>query len=260
MRQTSLPSIFTLAGIAVFLLLAVPQNLRAEDDPFLLLAEQLPPYSYVEGGQTRGVAVDVVLELFLRAGMAIAPEDIRFEPWARVLQNIETRPGSVAICVARTPEREKRFKWVGPVCSNRGGLIALRKRNFHIGRLPEDVRGMSIGIVRGSAARERLLVRGVPPDSIFSVNSQESLIRMLNRERIDLLASDMRSSFHEMERLGYGSEDFELVFPFALLDFHLAFHVGTDDALIARLQRILDDMKKPGEDGTSVYEQILSRY
>ena len=96
---------------------------RAENSPdtdLVLLTENFPPYNmakdgknFAKGENINGIAADIVREMFKRAGVTYSLT-LRF-PWERVYKLALENPGYGAFVMARLPDREKLFKWVGPI-------------------------------------------------------------------------------------------------------------------------------------------------
>ena len=64
---------------------------------------EYPPYEYEEGGEAKGIAVDIVKEAFRRMGQ---PIEIRFFSFPRALNNLKTGESDVVFTFYHKPERE----------------------------------------------------------------------------------------------------------------------------------------------------------
>ncbi|PZR39960.1 MAG: amino acid ABC transporter substrate-binding protein, partial [Ectopseudomonas oleovorans] len=105
---------------------------RAEVDPnysVVLLTENFPPYNMAVNGKNfaqeeniDGIAVDIVKEMFKRAGVQYNLT-LRF-PWDRIYKLALEKPGYGVFVTARLPEREALFKWVGPIGPDDWVLLA----------------------------------------------------------------------------------------------------------------------------------------
>src|SRR5438128_2222379 len=90
------------------------------DTSLVLLTENFPPYNMAKNGKNfaqdeniNGIAVDIVREMFKRAGINYSLT-LRF-PWERIYKLALEKPGYGVFVMARLPDREKLFKWVGPI-------------------------------------------------------------------------------------------------------------------------------------------------
>ena len=113
-------------------LLLMTSAARAEIDPnynVVLLTENFPPYNMAINGKNfaqednvDGIAVDVVREMFKRAGIKYSLT-LRF-PWDRIYKLALEKPDYGVFVTARLPEREALFKWVGPIGPDDWVLLA----------------------------------------------------------------------------------------------------------------------------------------
>ena len=105
--------LITLGGTLMVLAGAV----RAEVDPsytVVLLTENFPPYNMAVNGKNfaqeeniDGIAVDIVKEMFKRAGVQYSLT-LRF-PWDRIYKLALEKPGYGVFVTARLPEREEQI-------------------------------------------------------------------------------------------------------------------------------------------------------
>ncbi|MFV0349111.1 MAG: hypothetical protein ACK5JO_11030, partial [Halodesulfovibrio sp.] len=103
---------------------------RAE---FIVYAADMPPYSIVKDGEpVGGMLVDIFSEMMRRSNMAFDAADIRKIPWSRAMNDTELHPGRLVLGAARMDDREARYKWIGPLCNVRLGLIAKKARHIRI--------------------------------------------------------------------------------------------------------------------------------
>lgn len=74
-----------------------------------LFTAQLPPFT-MEGSGRPGFAIDMMHEVARRAGMSLS---VNFRPWVRAQADVQNGSGLAIIPLARTPEREGSYTWVG---------------------------------------------------------------------------------------------------------------------------------------------------
>lgn len=118
---------------------------RAETDPdysMVLLTENFPPYNMAINGKNfaqedniDGIAVDIVREMFKRAGIKYSLT-LRF-PWDRIYKLALEKPGYGVFVTARLAEREDKFKWVGPIGPDDWVLLAKGDSPITLGSLDE---------------------------------------------------------------------------------------------------------------------------
>ena len=133
--------LITLGGTLMVLAGAV----RAEVDPsytVVLLTENFPPYNMAVNGKNfaqeeniNGIAVDIVKEMFKRAGVQYNLT-LRF-PWDRIYKLALEKPNYGVFVTARLPEREQLFKWVGPIGPDDWVMLAKGDSSINLASLDE---------------------------------------------------------------------------------------------------------------------------
>jgi polar amino acid transport system substrate-binding protein len=146
--------LLVLASASVLLL----NTARAENSPdtdLVLLTENFPPYNmakdgknFAKGENINGIAADIVREMFKRAGLTYSLT-LRF-PWERVYKLALENPGYGAFVMARLPDRENLFKWVGPIGPDDWIMLARADSKITLETL-SDARKYKIGAYKGDA-------------------------------------------------------------------------------------------------------------
>ena len=221
----------------------------------------LPPYARVDQpGSPTGLAVDLMQSMMERIGKPFSADQITVINWARAVHEVEYSDGTALLILARLPEREDRFKWVGPIDRIDIGIFARRDSGIVISE-PSDMLTHSIGVVRNTAPI--LLLLSVLPEAENNLELLSGIptqLRMLRESRVDLIvqandAVQMMMTGHDMEQSEYA-----MAYPLGTLDLYFGFHKGTDDSLIELLQDALDRLKEPDMDGSSPYSRLKDRY
>jgi polar amino acid transport system substrate-binding protein len=84
-----------------------------------------PPFNYEEGGAPRGLGTEVLQAIAADAGLEL---HIVFLPWQRALREVEQKPDTLIFTLARTPERETRYEWIGPFAPRKVYFWKLKAR------------------------------------------------------------------------------------------------------------------------------------
>lgn len=217
----------------------------ARAESLVLLTENLPPFNMSAGGNNfarddnvTGISADI-----LRAVCERAEVDckliLRF-PWQRVYQQTLDDAGYGLFSTARTAEREKLFKWVGPIASNDWVLFAKSDSTIQLGSL-EDARRYRIGGYKGDAKTRFLLDKGIEVQT--ALRDTEN-VRKLERGQIDLwVTSDQAGRFVARQE---GVENLKMVQKLHTADLYLALNLQTSDELVQKLQRALDSLRAEG--------------
>jgi polar amino acid transport system substrate-binding protein len=221
------------------LLAAACARAGAQTPPVLYLTtETSAPYSMRDGERIVGIATDTVRAIMARAGIAYTLDLL---PWKRAYTAALERPDACVFSTTRTPEREARFKWVGPIGEAEWVLMARADRRFTL-RTLDDARGYRIGTYNGDVRNDYLRERGFDVDP-----AQDDLAnpRKLLMNRIDLWAASLQRGSLSLERLGYAGKVVP-VLTFNRIRVYLACNRAVPDALMARMGGALASMERDG--------------
>jgi polar amino acid transport system substrate-binding protein len=221
---------------------------RANDSPvysIVLLTENFPPYNMAADGKNfaqeaniKGIAAEVVRKTFKRAGIGYSMT-LRF-PWERIYKLALENPGYGVFVTARLPEREKRFKWVGPIGPDDWVLLARADSPIELSSL-EAARPYRIGAYKGDAIAVELARQGMKPVTVLS---DKDNARKLVDGQLDLWATGDPAGRY-LARLE-GITGLKTVLRFNSAELFLALNKDTPDAVVARLQGALDQLRKEG--------------
>lgn len=239
------------------LLMSVAAGARAEvpaDYSMVLLTENFPPYNMAAGGKNfaqeenlSGIAVDIVREMFKRAGIAYNMT-LRF-PWDRIYKLALQNPNYGVFVTARIAERETSFKWVGPIGPDDWVMLAREDSKISLDSL-QQARKMKIGAYKGDAIAETLAKKGIEP--VIALRDQDNA-RKLQSGEIDLWATGDPSGRY-LARLE-GVTHLKTVLRFNSDELFLAINKDTPDEVVARLQKALDQMRADG-----FVDQVMAKY
>jgi ABC-type amino acid transport substrate-binding protein len=224
-----------------------------------IMTEELPPYNFEQGGEVHGISADILLEIMKKNGISIERKSIQLFPWPRAYRMTLKISGSILFSAARTAEREKLFKWVGPITDLNIGLTALKSRKIKLTSLADAAR-YRIGTIRDGAPEQLLLRAGVPEKGLDRIAGPELNIKKLQAGRIDMFAFNVPSTQYLMIKRGIDPDKYESVYTLKHADLYYAFNKNTDDRLIDALNRTLQEMKQHDAAGTSKVDRIIAGY
>jgi polar amino acid transport system substrate-binding protein len=225
------PLLLILAGLCA--------NAGAATRPhFYIVTENSPPSAMLDAGRVTGFATEKLRVVLERAGIDY---DIDMLPWKRAYLLAQNQANTCVYSTTRVPERETRFKWVGPTHENDWTLFARADHKFNLARL-EDARMLRIGAYNGDVRGEALAAQGFIVDSV-----QEKLAnpRKLLLGRIDLWASSLRVGGAAIADNGWTGQIVP-VLTFRRTQLYLACHASVPDALIAKMNTALRQMNSEG--------------
>ncbi|WP_342243412.1 substrate-binding periplasmic protein [Pseudomonas sp. OTU5201] len=230
---------------------------RAEVDEnysVVLLTENFPPYNMSINGKNfaqedniDGIAVDIVREMFKRAGVKYSLT-LRF-PWDRIYKLALEKPGYGVFVTARLPEREQSFKWVGPIGPDDWIMLARTDSSIALGSL-EDARKYKVGAYKGDAIAEYLTQQKLDP--ITALRDQENA-KKLEKGQIDLWATGDPAGRYLAKQEGVSG--LKTVLRFNQAELFLALNKDVPDEVVHKLQAALDQMRAEG-----FVDEILNSY
>lgn len=127
-----------------------------------LYAPHDPPHNMQEHGRLVGTSTELVEEMFRRAGI---PYSLTFATWPRAFQSARDQPGNCAFSMARLPEREGLFRWIGPIGRSDWVLYGRTDDKRPPPTSIEDVRGSLIGSSSMDAVNQWLIRRNFKVDT-----------------------------------------------------------------------------------------------
>jgi polar amino acid transport system substrate-binding protein len=244
-----------LALASVSLLLT--SGVHAAENPdadLVLLTENFPPYNMAKNGKNfaqdeniNGIAVDIVREMFKRADITYSLT-LRF-PWERIYKLALEKPGYGVFVMARLPDREKLFKWVGPIGPDDWIMLAKADSKISLETL-DDARKYKIGAYKGDAIAETLAKQGLKP--IVVLRDQDNA-KKLTSGQIDLWATGDPAGRYLARQDGVSG--LKTVLRFNSAELYLALNKDVPDETVAKLQAALDQLRKEG-----VVDEIMARY
>ena len=205
--------------------------------PLRITTEHSPPASMLENGVVIGRETDKVREMMARTNTAYSIEQL---PWKRAFTLAQHEANTCVYSTSRTPDRDRLFKWVGPTDEADWELWGRADHSFPLRSL-EDARGLRIGTSNGDARDEYLRSRGYKADPVSNdlINPHKLLMN-----RIDLWAVARRPA-SPLPRYDWSDQIVPLLV-FNRVKVYLACNPSVPDALIARLNATLEEMRRDG--------------
>ena len=217
-----------------------------------VVTENFPPYNFQVDGDAKGISTEVVLAMIKHAELEA---DIQFYPWPRAYRTAQIEPNTLIYSIARIPERESLFEWIGAIAPYRTSFYKLKSNTkLHIHSL-EEARSHHIGVSQEDVIKTYLENRGF--DQLEEVRADQLVVRMLVYGRMELIAYDEASMPFQMAAAGLDYYVIERVLRIDALSesLYIAMHPQSDPALIEKLKLSLLAIKQNG-----IYQAILARY
>jgi polar amino acid transport system substrate-binding protein len=204
--------------------------------PLRVVLELSPPHQTMVKGEVAGLTTALVKNILSHAKL-----DAAFEvyPWARAYKIAATTPNVLIYNMARTPEREGLFQWIGPIGAYRLALVKLKKRHdIQINKL-DDARTFITAVQRDDYAADYLLQQGFVVGKTLQLEPDISQSWfMLAKGKVDLLIDDPHSIDAMLLQHNLSRQDIEFVYFIQDLaqQTWLAVNKNSDAALVARLK------------------------
>lgn len=243
-----------MAGLVVLLLTGLSMTAAAAERLYIF-TENYPPYNAAVSGKgfahgeedITGICTDMVKAMLARVDYDYV---MKMRAWSYAYDWVQERENHGLFCTARTDEREDLFQWVGPLASIKWTLFAAPDSDIELTTL-EDARGLKIAGYKGDVMSEYLVEQGFDVAMGLSgdVNAQRLVLGQADLWVTDGLVGPLVA---EEE---HGITGLKPVLVFRETPMYLALSKSTDPAVVADLQRALDEARAAGE-----LDAVAARY
>jgi ABC-type amino acid transport substrate-binding protein len=214
----------------------------ATDAGLRIITEDFPPFNYAGAdGKAAGQATDVVNGILSRQNQKAAIEVL---PWSEGYSLALAGPRVVLYSTGRTDEREKLFKWVGPIASYEYTLYARNGSGLKIGSLEAAKKAGRIGVVKDDVRHQFLLANNF--DNITTCASDAGCLKSLMAGTTDLWLGTSANAAYIAGKEGIDPSAFTALYPIRTVPLYIAFSNDTPDSVITGWQDALDAMKQDG--------------
>ncbi len=247
-----------LVSLLSFVAMSVALNGQALSESSLsLMTEEFAPYQFYEGeGSDKkftGISIEIVKAIQQKIGNK---DKIKVLPWNRALKLLGKKPNTALFSTARTPEREDKYKWVGPLAKLE--IVFFRKKGSSVtfSSVEEAKKVGKIGVTKNVATHEILTDMGFQNLDVMKSGADEKNLTRLLKGRIDAWPTAYYAGTYSAKKVGK-RDQLEVIPDVNLLSGHLyiAFHKDTPGKLINQWQTALDLLKSEG-----VVDKIIARY
>jgi len=237
--------------LIVFLILS---NLLMAEVKINLMAEILSPFQYYNEDKTlTGISIEIIDRLKTKVGSKVP---IKIVPWSRGLKITKKKKNSALFSMLRTPDREKLFKWVGPLVEFSVVFFKKTGAPIYLNSVEDAKKVRKIGVTKNVANHEMLLAMGFKNLDVLQSGADEKNIKKLVKGRIDLWPTTYFGGLYNAKKLGYeGMIEPITDFPVFQGHLYLVFNIKTADNVVNKWQVALDSLK---ENGT--LDKIVSKY
>lgn len=242
MNASTLGNVLLAAGLALAATSAHALTFTTED---------YPPFNLKgSDGKVAGISTDIVQEALKRAGLTAS---IQLLPWERALDMAKKQPDVCVYSAVRNAEREKLFKWVGPLVADEISLFAKGDSTISLSG-PADAKKYKVGAYNGDAYGDFVEKQGIKLDRV--ANDAQNLPKLASG-RIDLWVAGAKSGPYKALHEGSGIKIKQVL---AMGDpkdsqMYLACNPGVPDDAVKKLNDAVAAIRK---DGTA--DKIAKKY
>lgn len=248
----ALKKVLHLILIAIMLSIFKSEDVNAET--LQVVMDDYPPLSYEKNGEIKGLSTQVLTAALNVAGLKA---NISQYPFARAYAMTQEGTNIFEYCVARTPEREKLFQWVGIVGVGDHGLLALKDSKIEIKQF-EELSNYYIGTVYEDLVDQYLRVRVSQYNlRLDRVSSYELNMKKLLNNRFDLYGGNILVGKYFAQKLGTGNDGVKEIYTFKDLavPYYLVTGPSTSPELVKKLREAFDEIHRNG-----TYQKIVKSY
>lgn len=217
-----------------------------------VITEDWAPYNYRDQGKVVGFSTEIVHAVMDELGEHYP---IEIYPGARGDRMLKTLPNVMHFSLFRTPERENRFKWVGPI-SKQAVYFYKRKDNPKAYRSIQDIKQAKlITVPHKGLVASRVAALGIT--NVIKLSEREKQFSLLFSDRAELLVNvSPLGVAHYLKMMGKPADSL-VATEVKLVEFplYIACSKEIPDEVIQRWQKALDKVK-----ASDKYQQIYKKY
>jgi len=223
-------ALFSLAGISFA-------------EKIIVYSTVYPPYQIDDNGKLTGVNTEIIRAIFHNSGV---PFEIKYVPWSRAQRIVgdDSRKNSAIYCLAKTKQRERKYKWVGVYFYQKVDFLTLKNSGVKIDSR-DDVKKYIIGLVRGDMMTEQLKSQGylnryeIVRDDILN-------IKKLFKKRVQAIVTSELAAKYIAKENGLDPNQIEAQYEASTDGFNLALSQKTPDEVYRKLKTSLNKLLNDG--------------
>ena len=211
-----------------------------------LYCEASPPFSFMTGQdvsrKVEGSGTDIVNAIQNRIGHV---NKINMSTWSDAYAVVQYLPNSALFNTSRTPERENRFQWVGPVSTSKAYFYTLASAGLNIQTMEQAKQLTSIATPKGWFTHDYLINNNFQNIVATANTSTEAFDQLVKGEVQALLMTELDLKWlAETKDMPMSN----LTKHYEVLNYkdYIAFSLTTPLKTVQQWQKNLDDLKTDG--------------
>jgi len=217
-----------------------------------VITEDWAPYNYEENGVLTGFSVEIVQAIMVELEES---HKIAIYPGARGESMLDNLPNIMSFSLFRTPERENRYKWIGPI-SIESIYFYKRKNDLRIFKTLSDIKKVDkIAVPHKGLILSYVEAQGIT--NIYKMLKMDAQIRHVLMGRADLaVTATPLGVAHYLKKLNKPT-DALVKTQVKLLEFplYIACSRKIPDSVIDRWQQAFEKVKASGK-----FQRIYNKY
>jgi len=205
-----------------------------------IMTEEYPPFNYTDSsGNLVGSSTGIVKAIINKLGENITIEVL---PWAKAYETVLLEPDTALYSMARTPERENMFMWVGPIGAYENWLYAKKGSNIRVSSLDEARTVTGIAVVKDEAGQQKLAQQGFI-NFVYTDSTADGLKKLVAGQA-DLWLGTGADVDLVAKKAGVDPAEIEAVAFVHKVDLYIGFNKNTPYATVLSWQNALDSLAK----------------
>ncbi len=223
-----------------------------EKQEVIFVTQDFPPYSYIEDGQGKGFAVDMIRQSceYLKWRCRI-----KFRPWVRALNELREGQYSAGFLLGRNKEREDWLRFSQPVVSTEYGFFVNTTDSLEY-KQADDLQGYRIAVYGPSNTSHALLRLAERSGGLEVYIRPDDTVGFLqlDAKRVDAVYSNREVGLAMIRRLEL--KDIRYAGADRSLNYYVAFPKAfTEEKLIDQFNFALEEMQLKGR-----LEELATEY
>lgn len=207
-----------------------------------ILTENYPPLSYAENGVVTGYGAEVVAAIQNELKTSSTPVLLK---WEEAYKRALSEPNVVIFTIEKTPEREGKFNFIGPLGANTTYIYALAENDLSLADIEAAKQVKTIATTTNWFSEQMLIDKGFTnlsstPDPV------ETLKKLISKEADLAIFTDV--TFPQLCQVaGVSPTTFKPMLELIQSEYYIAISKSTDPKDVRQWERAFDKLK---EDGT----------
>jgi polar amino acid transport system substrate-binding protein len=248
MKQTFI--LFSAICVLVFASSCKKEDIKGDDLRVICLI--LPPYTFMENDQLKGISAEAVGQVFDMMGVKNKEIEVGAS-WAPAYELLTTTDNVALFTSGLTPERKGEAQWAGPIVILETGFVGIKSSGIEINSIDDAKKTESVGVMAGWASTEALVNLGFTNLKYFTMLSEA--VKALYGGTVSMVYDIPNSIRMIAANEGLDASQLIVQYAYSVYQGFIAFSPGVSAKLVAAWQAKIDELKKQG-----TLQQIYDKY